>query len=221
MPSYTPWKRSKKFGDIHGGRLRLKLSDNIFARLHSITRPNPDDTLPILIEDNPSKDFFFPLNGQETLKALSELPETDYEGITHIWLRRLKKSDYIKQSQPFATYTCGSGVRLVTLYPWPNDLTINYGKERPDNSVINEVKRYGGEMKLSGKNWISKWTLEAVQRFYVQGILYHEIGHHIDWYNRHWSKANNKQTEDYADRYAMAKTATATLFLNKLSGKDT
>jgi uncharacterized FlgJ-related protein len=32
--------------------------------------------------------------------------------------------------------------------------------------------------------------------------LAHEIGHHVDWYSRHWSKANRKQTEEVADQYA-------------------
>jgi len=217
MLNYTPWKKSKKYGDIYGGRERLKLSDNIFKRAHSIKRPNPTDALPILIEDNPSRDFFFPLKGQEILEALDALPNRDIAGITHVWLRRLKKSDYLNNSHPFAWFSCGSGVRLITLFPWPNDLTIRYGKKRPHNRIINEVERYGAVISKVGSDWVSKWTIPAVKKFYIQGILYHEVAHHIDWYYRHWSAANSKQVEEYADQYAIAKTANATHIYNKLT----
>lgn len=216
MPTHTPWKKNRKLGDIYGGRERLKFSDNVFKRAHSLERPGPDDVLPILIEDNPSRDFFFPLNGKETLEALSALPKRDFEGITHVWLRRLKKSDYIHGNQPYAWFSCGSGVRLITVFPWPNDMIVNYGVKRPPNRIINEVERYGATVEKSGKRWFSRWNLEAVRRFYIQGILYHEVGHHIDWYNRHWSDANLKPVEEYADQYAIAKTATATHLYNKL-----
>ncbi len=155
MPIYTPWKKSRKFGDIYGGRERLKCSDNIFQRLHSIKRPNSNDVLPILIEDNPSRDFFFPLSGQETLETLRGLPKRDYEEITHVWLRRLKKTDYTERKLPFAWFCCGSGVRAIVLFPWPNDLTIPYGSKRPSNKVINEFERYGAKLEKNGKNWVS------------------------------------------------------------------
>jgi hypothetical protein len=47
-------------------------------------------------------------------------------------------------------------------------------------------------------------------------LLYHEVGHHIDKYHRLWSKANNRQVEEFADQYAIQKTATATHIFNKL-----
>ncbi len=216
MPMHTPWKKSRKFGDIYGGRKNLKFSDNIFQRLHSIKRPNPGDELPILIEDNPSRDFFFPLSGQEVLQALHGLPKHDREGITHVWLRRFKKVDFIEGKTPFAWFCCGSGVRAIVLFPWPNDLTISYGAKRPSNKVINEFERYGAKLEKSGKNWISKWSIESVRKYYIQGILYHEVGHHIDRYYRLWSSANSKEIEEYADQYAIAKTANATHVFNRL-----
>jgi len=36
--------------------------------------------------------------------------------------------------------------------------------------------------------------------------LFHEIGHHLDWYARHWSKANSSILEEAADQYAFSKT---------------
>lgn len=212
----TPWKKSRTFGDIYGGRERRKFADNIFARAHSLEQPGPNQGLPVLIEDNPSRDFFFPLSGDEVVEALKSLPKRDYEGITHIWLRRLKKTDFINHAQPLASFSCGSRVRLITLYPWPNSMTLSYGQKKPSNHIINEVSRFGGEIKRRGREWVSEWTLRSLRQFYLQGILFHEVGHHIDQYYRHFSDANTKETEEFADQYALAKTATATYVFNRL-----
>ncbi len=216
---FTAWKKNRKFGDIYGGRTRLKFSDNIFARAHSLKPPESGQELPILIEDNPSRDFFFPLTGEETIKALKALPEDDYEGITHVWLRRFKKSDYIENQVPLACFICGSGVRVVVLYPWANDMLLSYGAKKPSNKILNEAEKFNAKIIKKGKTWFSKWTIEGLRKFYIQHLLYHEVGHHIDWYNRQWSKANSKTVEEYADQYAMAKTATATHIFNRLSNE--
>ena len=218
MPIHTPWKKSRKFGDIYGGRKRIKFAENIFSRCHSIKRPNPNDVLPILIVDNPSRDFFFPLSGEEVLEALHELPNKDFDGITHVWLRRPKKSDYVQGKLPYAWFTCGSGVRAIVIFAWPNDMLISYGRKKPSNRIINELVRFGAKLERVGKEWVSKWTLEAVRKFYIH-ILYHEIGHHVDWYYRDWSQANNKAVEEYAEQYAMVKTATATHVYNRMKKK--
>jgi hypothetical protein len=212
----TPWKKSRTLGDIYGGRERRKFADNIFERSHSLERPSANDELPILLEDNPSKDFVFPLNGEEVVETLKALPKRDYAGITHVWLRRLKKQDYLGGSQPYATFSCGSGVRLITLYPFPHDLTYSFGRKRPPNATINEISRFGGRIDQDGKEWRANWSIDQLRRFYAH-ILFHEVGHHVDWYRRLWSRANSKELEDAAEQYAFAKTATAQHVINRLN----
>lgn len=74
----TAWKKSRKFGDVKGGRRRIKIEDNIFNRAHNLKAPGSNQATPILMEDNPSREFFFPLNCQEALEALQALPSEDY-----------------------------------------------------------------------------------------------------------------------------------------------
>lgn len=211
----TPWKKSRTFGDIYGGREHRKIADNIFKRSHSLERPSANAGLPILLEDNPSRDFIFPLSGDEVLETLKSLPQGDYAGITHVWLRRLKKQDYLGGSQPYATFICGSGVRLITLYPFPHDLTYLFGRKRPPNSTFNEISRYGGRIDQVGKEWRATWSIDQLRTFYTH-ILFHEVGHHVDWYRRVWSRANSKELEDAAEQYAFAKTVTAQHVINRL-----
>jgi hypothetical protein len=153
------------------------------------------------------------------LQALKSLPKRDYDEITHIWMRRIRKADFVDRVQPLAYFSCGSGVRIITLFAWPKDMILSYGAKKPSNKIIKEAEKYGATVLLDGKNWVSKWSIDALRKFYVQGILFHEVGHHIDWYNRHWSKASTKQLEEFAEQYAIARTANATLIYDKLSAE--
>lgn len=58
--------------------------------------------------------------------------------------------------------------------------------------------------------------MSELRRFWVH-VLYHEVGHHVDWYGRHFSKANRLQVEEFADQYAMRFTKTGTYELNRLN----
>ncbi|VAW95818.1 hypothetical protein MNBD_GAMMA21-1555 [hydrothermal vent metagenome] len=212
----TAWKKSRKFGDIYGGRTKRRLEDNIFQRAHSLKRPNPGERLPILIEENPSKHFFFPISAEEANDALKSLPKRDYTGITHIWLKRIKLSDYEDGLLPLAEFICGSGVRVIVLYPWPRTMVQNFGQKKPSQRMTNEYSKYHSIVKKVEGNWQCKWQLTHLRKFYIASLLYHEVGHHIDWYNRHWSKSNSKQLEDYADQYAIQKSSTGTYVFNRL-----
>ena len=212
----TAWRKNRRFGEIHGGRLRRKLTDNIFERLHSLERPSPGVELPILIEENPSRDFFFPLSGRETIAALEALPKKDTSGITHVWLRRVRKTDYVAGELPLATFICGSGVRLITLFPWPRDRTLRLGRRKPTQRLIREYSAFDAELLQEDGRWCFRFSEDALRRFYVEHLLYHEVGHHVDWYRRHWSPANAREGEEAANQYAMAKSRTATHILNRL-----
>lgn len=213
---FTAWKKNRKFGDVYGGRKSPKIANNIFNRVHSLERSIKNRDLPILIEENPSRDFFFPLTGDEVVEALKALPKRDYEGITHIWMRRVKKNDYISGKRPLAWFMAGSGVRAIVLFPFPKDMRQLFGKKRPSNRIINELEKYGAQIKKKGLNWYAVWSLENLRKYYIQGILYHEVGHHVDYYYRHWSGPNREKAEEYADQYSWAKTATATHIYNRL-----
>ena len=96
----TAWKKNRKFGDVYGGRVHPKHADNIFKKCHSLKRPADGDALPILMQDNPSRNFFFPIDVHEAAEALKALPTREYSGITHIWCRRLKQSEFNRGTQP-------------------------------------------------------------------------------------------------------------------------
>ncbi len=212
----TRWRRNRKFGDVYGGRNKAKLSENVFERCHSLSRPDPTRKLPILIEDNPSRDFFFPLSVEECWEAVQALPQSHIEGITHIWCRRPSSRRGGRDSQPLAEYICGSGVRVIVIYPWPRSMRMVHGNGPLTGAFANELRRYGAVLKQEDGNMVSYWSLSLLKRYYINAILYHEVGHHVDLHYRRLSKANRRAGESFADEYSMQRTATAVHVLNKL-----
>lgn len=200
--SATPWKKSRTYGDIYGGRMRRRMADNIFARAHSLLRPDPSQALPILIQDNPSREYFFPVSAEEFASALRFLPVDHQSGITHIWLRR-RSTRMIEMNAPLAEFICGSGVRVIVIYPWRIDGRLYIGRCKPSPQSIAHYLRFGATLLNEKGRWHVHFTAAALRRFFIEHLFCHEVGHHVDWYSRHWSKANSRKLENFADQYAV------------------
>ena len=201
---HTAWKKNRKFGDIMGGRERVKLADNIFNRTHNLQPPSDNDPKPIFIVENPSKDFYFPVTIEEIQTTLDRLPTEHTEFLTHIWLQKVKKKDYMAGNRVQAAFICGSKVYLIKLYAVPKDNKMLFGTTKPSNKHLTFFKPYCTDLRHDKNGWFLQWTDKGMKQYFLEKLLMHEIGHCVDYmYHRHWSKANSKQTEDFADNYAM------------------
>lgn len=160
----------------------------------------------MFIVDNPSREFIFPLSPDEIRHELEHLPKRDWSTITHIWLRRFKKTEYESGELPLAEFICGSGVRLIVLYPWPADLSLFLSKKRPTDRQLKLYAGYDATLVETDGGWSLEWTLPVLKDFYIQTLLYHEVGHNVDWYKRHWTAANRRSGEEFADQYAYERT---------------
>lgn len=199
----TAWKKSRKFGDVKGGRKWPKLADNIFNRCHNFPAPTPDQQLPIYMVDNPSRDFFYPASVEEIQSFLGKLPEEHTDHLTHVWLRKVSKKEYEQPNRLQASFICGSGVNLIVLYPFSRDLTMEFGKKKPSQRTLKWYAAYEPELVQDQDNWKLIWTEEKLKRYYLEGLLLHEIGHKVDsYYQRFWSAANHRKKENFADNYA-------------------
>lgn len=199
----TAWKKNRKLGDVYGGRMRTKLADRIFNRQHNLLPPKEGEAKPKFMFDNPSKDFYFPINVEDIKRVLDNLPEEHTSQLTHVWLRKFRKSEYEKGDIVQGEFICGSKVQLIVLYPFPKDHKMRFGKVKPENKVINFYKKYTSELKEDEEGWFLQWKEENIKKYYMESLLLHEIGHSLDsYYKRFSSRAAVKQREDYADSYA-------------------
>jgi hypothetical protein len=209
----TAWKKSRKFGDVIGGRMRTKLADNIFHRAHNLEPPIEGEEKPIFIVENPSKDFYFPVTIDEIKATLSLLPIEHTEFLTHIWLQKVKKKEYLASQTMQAEFICGSKVYLIKLYAVPKDNRMSFGQIKPTNKHLTFFKPYCADLRHNKDGWYLQWTGENLKHYFLEKLLLHEIGHCVDYiYQRDWSKANRKQAEDFADNYAV-------IWSNNICGK--
>jgi hypothetical protein len=199
----TAWKKSRKFGDVKGGRKRVRLADNIFERKHSMLPPSENEETPIFIADNSSRDLYFPVTVDEIKEFLGRLPKEHTENITHIWLRKMTNKEYEKEGRFQGVFICGNGVNLIILYPFSKSLEMNFGDKKPSNKTLKWYAAFEPELIYKNGNWILNWTEDKIKRYYLEGLLLFEIGSQLDSvYRRFWSKANGKKTEDFAGDYA-------------------
>ena len=206
---HTAWEKNRKFGDIKGGRVRLKCKDGIFNKLHSFSKPSESDSKPIYIVENPSKAFYFPISVDDINRILKKLPTEDTEHLTHIWLRKIKKSDYLKDDSIQGCFIVGRGVYLIILYPFPRDNRMIFGKKKPILKTINSYEKYTTDLKQDKDGyWFLQWTEDLIKQYYLENLLLHEIGHSIDSFNSSfWSKASVRKQEEFANGYASSWSA--------------
>ena len=199
---HTAWRKNRKFGDVHGGRVKPKIKGGILRPLHSLRPPGPGRETPIQLVDKPPPDHFFPLTVAECLEVIAELPKRDQEGLTHLWLRRPRGQAARKGCWPLAQFICGSGVRLVAIYPWHEDRRLYFGRKKPRGKRIEEYLRFGASLVCERGWWCVEFGPAELRRYCIH-LLYHEMGHHVDQHRGRWSCANRKQTEEVADQYAV------------------
>ncbi len=199
----TAWRKNRRFSEVHGGRKYPKIPDRIMRRVHSLSLPASHVDSPTFLIDNPSRSFFFPVGEDEIRETLRRLPWTDTCEITHVWFRRIRKTDYDAGRVPFAEFMCGSGCRIIILYPWPVDQLLRFGKRRPSKALLKEYAPWTTDLVQREGQWCLRWTLDGLRDFYLKNLLLHEVGHHVDWYYRHWTAANRRQAEEEANQYAI------------------
>ena len=162
----TAWKKNREFGDKMGGRCRLKLDDNIFAREHSFRAPTESDEIPIFIVDNTSRDYYFPVSVEEIREAIKDIPHSD--GVTHIWLR--KHVNHNKKKDLWIEEITGSGVRLITLYPIMKDNRQFLGKEKRSDKDARWFSPYA-ELVEKQEGYYAVFTEESAKKYYLERLI--------------------------------------------------
>ena len=143
--------------------MRRKLDDNIFARFHSIHRPSEFDELPIILADNPSRDYYFPVSPEEIKTALTNHPLSEI--VTHVWLRKHhKKRDCIVEAIK------GSGVFLITFYPLLKDFSHYLGKKKPEDKDARWYAPYA-QMTEREDGWYVLFTESSAKAFYLEKLI--------------------------------------------------
>jgi hypothetical protein len=156
--------------------MRRKMTDNIFERLHSLNPPGPFDARPIVISENPSRDFVFPVSADDVLDRLRELPAEDVAGLTHLWLRRVIQTRSNAVCRLRNSYVVAVFERSFCIR---GDRTFGFGSERSARRTLcfaataNGPRTLLGSMAVGGFNGNpsrsvrSRWTRFSCSRLAI------------------------------------------------------
>ena len=142
--------------------------DDIFARSHPFSAPEPTDDIPFLIVDNPSKGYYFPIDVDDLQDVLDSYPKEEVDFITHIWLRKhLQKRP---NSLLLAEFMTGSGVYLMTLYPLEKSNRHYFGEWEPIRKVLCEYERFAN-LGEDEHGRYAQFTPESAKQYYLEVLL--------------------------------------------------
>ncbi|MCA0363919.1 MAG: hypothetical protein LCH67_07725 [Bacteroidetes bacterium] len=163
-PKFTSWKKNREFGKVFGGRERLKMKDDIFKRLHSFLKPASFEEKPIVIYDNPSKDFFFPITFEEIKNSL---PKEVFDSYTHIWFKKMKRSTFENENWIVSDNVFGGGVNLLVIFPFPKDLRIRESLSKPTQRRIKHFQKYEAQLKYDKKGYFFEFDTLSIKKYYL------------------------------------------------------
>ncbi|MCL2623681.1 MAG: hypothetical protein FWD31_08460 [Planctomycetaceae bacterium] len=152
------------------------------------------------------EDFIRPYNVADVEKTLRSVPIPFLKGIGRIiLLGGTKKQNQTAWSKMFryGAY-CEWGWIALTAYP-RRMMTLDHdGPIQPHHQ--HEYQRTFTKTWQEGDKWYVKFDEESLKRFYLQDVLIHEIGHHVDWCRRkHWRDVTEEFAEWFAREYGFAK----------------
>jgi hypothetical protein len=150
--------------------------DKVFDRVRSLSAPGARETLPIFLEDDLPKDLFFPIDKNDIAGTFQGDAS---QGITHIWLRRPKSSEFRSGRIPFAEYVRTEKICLIALYPWPRNMLIPL-QGKPGDAILKRYKIWSPELISHKSKWQLKWSPDTVRPFYVDELLKAELIHHAE-----------------------------------------
>lgn len=130
------------------------------------------------IVQEPGEGYRHAVTPEEICQRLDEAPRELVRPLQVVQLSRLTRKKSL-----FPCYGMQWG-GAVYLYPMPADL-IEYVPRPPLPAERNEAAMFGGRWKQTAAGlWQLVWTEQAIKDYYLNNILFHELGHLHDRRNR-------------------------------------
>jgi len=182
------WQKSQSRSGAISGRSHLATADKIFDRISGLEAPSGKITY---TTDEIPHDVFFPLTEDEIAAALGEASASDASGITHVWLRRARASDFRSGRIPLAEYIAVDNIALLVFYPWPENLRMPLTK-KPGDVIVNRYKRWSPKLTSHKGKWHFEWQTEQAKDFCLSELIRHEIQVHSDFIQKHAAREARK-----------------------------
>lgn len=153
-----------------------------------------DDTKDLTILTEPVNDkFVMPINENDIKSAFQKVPSeflNELKGV--VLLSGSNKQARTSSSQLFCYGCYYFGV--IFIFPFPKNKMHSTSKHLPPPHIQREYERAGITYEFRDKKWHKEFSLNSLHHFYLNDVLMHELGHHVD--------RGNKKTHNKSERYA-------------------
>ena len=152
-----------------------------------------------------------PITENDVEEQFKRVPQEFLEGLEGvILLGGSKKQLKVAWSH---LYCFGGYVwNVIFITPFPKAQLQQRSKRLPAPHIQREYERAGARYEHRDGWWIRTFTIDALMTFYLRDVLIHELGHHVDNYNRKYGD-KEKFAEWFATKfgYKMRKRLWATI----------
>lgn len=145
-----------------------------------------------IVIQEPGEGFRHIVTPEQIRNRLSRVPQQ--------FLRDLEVIQLSRMTRKKCSFPCYGMQWSSTLYLYPLDDSLEeIFTSPPHPQVINESRMYGGRWdEPSPGVWRLTWSQAAIEDFYLNNILIHELGHLVDTRN-----STYKDRERYAEWFAI------------------
>lgn len=166
------------------GRSHLANADKVFERILGVSPPAKNDRLPIFSEDTLPKDLFFPMGEEGARAAFAALPASESRGVTHVWLRRPRASEFRTGRIPLAEYVAYDEFAIIALYPWPQTLRMPLVKKMPDQ-ILGRYRAWAPRHSSHKGKWHLEWSRENAEKYFQSELMREMVAIHTDFRAKH------------------------------------
>jgi hypothetical protein len=101
------------------------------------------------------------------------------------------------------TFGCYSGYyQSIFLFPFYEDKNLFFNTY-PKPSLSMEYERHGATWVPCTQGGYFSFDDEALRSFYIWDVLYHEVGHHVDFMSSDWDHKSYNARERFAEWFAI------------------
>jgi hypothetical protein len=145
-----------------------------------------------IVVQSPGPGYCHVVTPQQVRHRLAKVPQEFLNGLEVVQFSRMTR-----KKQSFPCYGMQWGATLY-LYPLEDSLE-EWFTLPPRPEVLNEARMYGGVWdEPTPGAWRLTWSQAAIQDFYLNNILIHELGHLVDDRN-----SNYVERERFAEWFAI------------------
>lgn len=137
-----------------------------------------------------SDGFIMPVGEEDVVHKINTMPPDFMCGLRGVFLLRGRR----KQLTSFRTLFCYGiyWAECIFLFPFPrNRLQMQFDKMKPH--YVNEMAMAGAVVEQGEGSLRITFDHQSLRLFYLNDVLIHEIGHHVDRHN-----TNRKKRERFA-----------------------